>query len=85
MMASARVQLGLAGLRFGDRDQAHPGAGNRLGALGDGLGQGLGVAEARVIDDGDGAHGSFQSFDFTREKNDLFPQFIKLQLVTGKI
>ena len=37
-----------------------------------GLGQGLRMAEARVIDYGDGAHDSLQSFDSTREKDDLF-------------
>jgi hypothetical protein len=50
------VQLGLAGLRLSDRHEGHFGAGDGLGPLGDSLGQSLGVAEARVVNDGNGRH-----------------------------
>ena len=45
------IELGLAGLRLAGRDQGRLDARDALGARGNGLGDGLGVAVAGVIDD----------------------------------
>jgi hypothetical protein len=58
------VEFSLTRLGFGHRNEAHLDSGDPLGPLGDGLGQGLGVAVARVINDRDIAHADLQILDF---------------------
>jgi hypothetical protein len=79
------IQFGRAGLGFGDRDKAHPCARNALRTGRNGLRKGLGMAVARMIDDGNIAHDDFQSSDLTDENAKAFLQISYFHKVTGNI